>query len=184
MRNLPQLAARFRVPAGFVLAAVFLIAARPTPRTLLWGASIALLGLFLRALSAGVVQKNLRLATTGPYAYTRNPLYLGSALAGAGFCVAAGQWWLGIFLIVFFAVVYWPVMRNEESHLRRTFGEDYFTYARAVPLFFPRLTPWRHPGAPLAPFRWRQYFSNREYEALVAFVVIMALLCGKLLWMR
>lgn len=179
-----QVAARIRVPAGFFLAALFLILAAPTPALLGWGAAVALAGLLLRAASAGYLEKNRRLATRGPYAYTRNPLYLGSALAGAGLCIAAGHGWFFLLLGVFLVAVYWPVLRSEEAHLGRLFPEEFPAYARAVPLLWPRLRPWRKEGAAPARFEWRRYRANREYEALLAYVAIVLILWGKMVWMR
>ena len=164
------------------MAAVYLLFAHPTAGRLAAGALVALGGLAVRAASAGHVQKNRRLAISGPYAYTRNPLYLGSAVAGAGFAIAGGRWWFFLLLAVFFAAVYVPVMRSEQAHLTALFGERYTAYARAVPLLLPRLTPWRAPGAKPAQFDLQLYRNNREYEALVAFVVIVMALWGKMVW--
>jgi protein-S-isoprenylcysteine O-methyltransferase Ste14 len=178
-----QIAARARVPAGFLLAAIYLVFARPTPGHLALGAAVALAGLLLRAASAGRLEKNKSLATSGPYAYTRNPLYLGSALAGIGFSIAGGQWWFLLLLAAFFVAAYWPVMRNEQRHLHQLFGGLFDAYARAVPLLLPRLRPWRAPGASQRRFEWKLYRSNREYEALLAFLVIVLALWGKMLWL-
>jgi protein-S-isoprenylcysteine O-methyltransferase Ste14 len=161
-----------------------LIFAEPTPARLTAGAIVALAGLAVRAASAGHVDKNRKLATSGPYAYTRNPLYLGSALAGVGFSIAGGRWWFFLLLAAFFTAVYVPVMRNEEEHLVTLFGEQYNAYARAVPLLFPRLTPWREPCGERKRFDPRRYRNNREYEALLAFVVIVLALWGKMVWGR
>ena len=179
-----QLAARIRVPASFVLAAVYLVFSRPTPSRLAVGVAVALAGILLRAASAGRLAKNQSLAVSGPYAHTRNPLYLGSALAGTGFAIAGGRWWFFLLLGLFFAAVYWPVMRNETAHLSRLFGEAFVAYTHAVPLFWPRFQAWRPLGTPPQPFQWERYWKNREYEALLAFAVIVAALWGKMLWMR
>src|SRR6202140_458964 len=95
-------------------------------------------GLLIRALASGYVRKNEALATSGPYAYTRNPLYLGSLLMGVGFAVAARSWWVGIALVVMFFAIYLPVIHDEESYLRTKFPE-FEEYARRVPRMFPRL---------------------------------------------
>jgi protein-S-isoprenylcysteine O-methyltransferase Ste14 len=177
-----RLASRVRIPAGFAMAAVYLAFAQPSPARLAMGAVVALAGLAVRAASAGHVEKNRKLATSGPYAYTRNPLYLGSALAGVGFCIAGGRWWFFLLLAAFFAAVYVPVMRSEEAHLTVLFGEQYAAYARAVPLLRPRLTPGRAGGAPPTQFRAELYRYNREYEALLAFLLIVLALWGKMAW--
>src|SRR5689334_8367255 len=101
-----QRARRIRVPLGFVLAIIFLVLARPTVRSLLWSLLLVLPGIVIRALAAGHVKKNRELTTTGPYAYTRNPLYLGSTLIGVGFAVAAHTWWLALALVIMFLAIY------------------------------------------------------------------------------
>ena len=178
------LAARIRVPSGFLLAALYVIFAQPTPGRLLWGAAVALAGVLLRAWSAGHLEKNRQLATGGPYAYTRNPLYVGSALAGMGFCIAGGRWWFFVLLGVFLAAVYWPVIRNEEAHLRQLFRTEFATYAQSVPAIVPRLIPWRELRPVQARFDWKRYWKNREYQALFAYVVILLFLFGKIFAMN
>src|ERR671927_903861 len=116
---------RWRVPLGFLCGAAFIFFARPTPKALAIGASVSLVGLALRAWSAGHIRKNAQLATSGPYAYTRNPLYLGSFLLGVGFTIASGQFWLAIPFAALFLGIYFPVMRVEAADLARLFGEDY-----------------------------------------------------------
>ena len=173
--------ARYRVRAGFLLGAVYLIWAQPTTERLALGAAIALLGLSLRAWSAGCLEKNQKLATGGPYAYTRNPLYLGSALAGFGLVIAGGRWWFLPVLFIFFATVYWPVMRKEQAHLERLFPEEFPPYAQAVPLFWPRLRPWAGSGS-LVRFHLARYRRNRECRALFGALVIVLFLCVRMYW--
>ena len=179
----PELAARIRVPSGLLLGVTYLFFARPTPERLLWGSAVALAGLLLRAAGAGHLAKNRRLATSGPYAYMRHPLYLGSALAGIGFCLAGGRWWFFLLLAVFMAAVYWPVIRREETHLSKLFPEEFHTYARSVPF----LLLWR-PGKQASQtarnrFSWNLYWKNREYRAFLAYVTIVLVLLGKMLIM-
>jgi protein-S-isoprenylcysteine O-methyltransferase Ste14 len=173
-------ASRWRVPVGFVLAAAYLILAQPSVVLLLSGAAIMLAGLLLRAWSAGHLAKNLRLATGGPYAYTRNPLYLGSAMMGLGATVAGRSWIMGVAFAAFFALVYWPVMEREAQFLRREFPEAFEPYARQVPLFFPK---WPRLPAGGEKFQWRLYLKNREYEAAAGYVSAMLFLALKM-WLR
>ena len=177
-----QLASRIRVPSGFAIATIYLLFARPTPLRLAAGAIVALAGLAIRAASAGHLQKNRRLAMGGPFAYTRNPLYFGSAMAAIGFSIAGGRWWFFVLFALVFAAVYFPVIRSEQARLTVLFGEEYVAYTRAVPLLLPRWTPWRPANAPPARFDAGLYWNNREYEALLAFVVIVLILWSKLLW--
>jgi len=173
-------ASRWRVPLAFLLLPVLFILAQPRPLLLLAGGALALAGLLLRVWAAGHLDKNQSLATGGPYAYTRNPLYLGSALMGLGGALGSASWIMGLVFAVLFGLVYWPVMEREAQFLRRRFGEAYETYARQVPLFFPRLT---RPAVARAPFEWRLYLQNREYEAAGGYVVIMFFLALKM-WLR
>ena len=115
MAEWSQIARRIRVPLGFLFAVFYFWLARPTWRSMALGAIVVVPGLLIRALASGHVRKNESLATSGPYAYTRNPLYLGSLLIGLGFCVAARSWWVGVVLVVMFFAIYLPVIRDEET---------------------------------------------------------------------
>jgi protein-S-isoprenylcysteine O-methyltransferase Ste14 len=157
-----RLLQRVRVPLGFLFAAIFLFFARPTMLSLTIGGIIAIVGLLIRAWSSGHIRKNQELADSGPYALTRNPLYLGSFVLGLGFTIASGVWWLGLLFIALFLGIYLPVMRVEAEDLQRMFGEKYTEYARRVPLFFPRLPP---KGASRAKFDKNLYLRYREYRA-------------------
>ena len=172
-------ASRWRVPLGFLLGVAYLVFSRPTLRLLIAGGAVAAAGVALRAFAAGHLAKNQKLATSGPYAYTRNPLYLGSALMGVGFALAGGSWILALACLVLFAAIYWPVIRREEEYLRREFGEVYDHYARRVPLFLPRLS--RPAGG--EKFRWKQYRKNHEYEAFLGYLALMILLAFKI-WLH
>jgi protein-S-isoprenylcysteine O-methyltransferase Ste14 len=166
-------ASRWRVPLGFGLAVLYLLLARPAPKLLLCGAVLALAGLLFRAWAAGHLSKNQRLATGGPYAYTRNPLYLGSAVMGLGGALAGRSWLIGGAFLVLFVLVYLPVMKRESRFLQKEFPQTFESYARQVPLFFPRLSPWRGEGE---RFEWRLYLRNREYEAAAGYAGVMVFL--------
>src|SRR2546427_11439767 len=158
---------RWRVPLGFACAALFFLFARPRPLTLIVGAVVALPGLALRAWAVGYLRKNEALATDGPYAYTRNPLYLGSFLIGLGFTLAAGRLILGAVFAALFLGIYVPVMRVEATTLAELFGEDYQRYAKSVPLFLPQLSPHRDPAFPRQQFDTDLYLRYREYRAFL-----------------
>lgn len=182
---------RWRVPLGFLCAAVFLVLARPRPLTLAAGGAVALVGLMIRAWAAGHIRKNAELATSGPYAHTRNPLYLGSLVMGLGFTVAAaGTWWLFVLFAALFAAlflgIYLPVMRVESATLAELFGDDFRAYAREVPLLFPRPTPYRKGAdSGQARFDASLYLRYREYRAalgslLAWFVLVLKTVLGTL----
>ena len=175
-------ARRIRVPLGFVTAGVFLfeIARRPPhPAAIAWSLALVLPGLLLRAAAAGTVKKNRELAMTGPYAHTRNPLYLGSMLMAAGFALALHSWPMALALGAGFAAIYIPVIAAEERVLRAAFpGFD--VYCCRVPRFIPRLTPARLDRADEAPpvsqagsldsasgFSFALYRKHREYNAAI-----------------
>jgi protein-S-isoprenylcysteine O-methyltransferase Ste14 len=142
---------RWRVRLGYPLAIVVLLLARPTPKSILAGAAIAAIGLWVRARSAGYLHKQEVLTVTGPYAYTRNPLYLGSFILIIGAAVAAHSWPSAVIPLCYFALFYSFVMRREERELHQHHGDAFQNYARAVPLFLPRLTRIpRHDRLPIA----------------------------------
>ncbi|MGA9355289.1 MAG: isoprenylcysteine carboxylmethyltransferase family protein [Terriglobales bacterium] len=171
-----RIARRIRIPLGFLSAAFFVWLARPTRTSLLAGALVMLPGLVLRGLASGHVQKDKQLTTSGPYAYTRNPLYLGSLLLAAGFAIAARSWWVVVIMLLTLIVIYVPVVAAEERYLRGAFPE-YDDYARHVPRLFPRLT--RYGGSQGAYSRER-YWKHHEYEASIGCVVVLAILIVKL----
>jgi len=137
-----RVARRIRVPLGFMMAALYLVEiarTQPHPAAIAWSLALVLPGLALRAAASGTVRKNRELTVSGPYACTRNPLYLGSALIAAGFCVALLSWPVAVVLALGFAAIYIPVIASEERFLRATFPE-FDAYSRRVPRFIPRLT--------------------------------------------
>jgi len=154
--------ARLRVPSGFLIVLVFAWLSRPSAASIWVGLPFSLLGLLLRGWAAGCLDKNRRLATGGPYAHTRNPLYLGTLLVAAGLAVAARSGWLASLFAAVFLLVYLPVIQLEEQHLRQLFPE-YASYAARVRALWPQLTSG--PADEWAPFRFRLYLQNQEYQA-------------------
>jgi len=169
-----------RVPLGFAFAVFFLRLAKPTSSSIAWGAAAIVPGLLLRALASGHVRKNEQLATSGPYSYTRNPLYLGSLILAVGFAIAARSLWIGVGLLIFFVVIYVPVIRSEEAFLRSRFPE-FDDYARSVPGMFPRLTPYRQDQA---AFSWELYKKHREYNAVLGAAILVLALLAKMIWIN
>jgi len=175
---------RWRVPLGFVCAALFFVFSRPRPLTLAIGGAVALPGLALRAWATGHLRKNDALATTGPYAYTRNPLYLGSFVMGLGFTIASGRLILGIIFAALFLGIYVPVMRVESATLTQLFGERYLGYVNVVPLFLPRFSPYRNGAKEKNKFDAELYKRYREYRAAIGMTVAWALLALKAFYFR
>jgi protein-S-isoprenylcysteine O-methyltransferase Ste14 len=174
MSNASALLARWRVRLGYVLAVFVLFFARPTPEFIAVGAVVGLPGLWLRAYAAGYLHKQEVLTVTGPYAYTRNPLYLGSAVLALGAGIATRSWICGVVLLIYFAVVYSVVMRREEGELLGHHGAAFREYAAAVPLFLPRLTAATLPGASAGQFSLAQYKKNHEYQAALGYLLLLA----------
>jgi protein-S-isoprenylcysteine O-methyltransferase Ste14 len=173
-----RVARRIRVPLGFIFAVVYIWLARPTRTSLIAGTLVLLPGLVLRGLASGHVQKDKQLTISGPYAYMRNPLYLGSLMLAGGFAIAARSWWIVAVMLLMFAVIYVPVIAGEERYLRQTFPE-YGDYARHVPRMLPRLTPY---GSRQSAYSSARYWKHREYEASIGCAVVLAVLIVKLLW--
>ncbi len=188
-----RIARRIRVPLGFLTAAVFLVEVvrrPPHPIAIAWSLALVLPGLALRAAASGTVKKNQELTVTGPYAYTRNPLYLGSTLIAAGFALALLSWPVALLLVAGFAAIYIPVIASEEQFLRGKFPE-FEGYCRSVPRFIPRLTPAKvQRGSDLrvvsqpvtqtatGGFSFALYLEHREYNsALGAALLYLSLLC-------
>ncbi len=169
--------AKLRVPSGFLLVIVFARFSHPTPASLWMGAPVSLAGLALRAWAAGCLAKNRDLATGGPYAYTRNPLYLGTLLVAAGLVISAQSVGLGLIFAAVFAFIYLPVIQNEEQHLRNLFPE-YAGYAERVPALWPK---FRGAKKSANLFRMALYLTNQEYQAGAGYTIGMLFLVWKAL---
>jgi protein-S-isoprenylcysteine O-methyltransferase Ste14 len=179
---------RWRVRLGYPVAVIYWLLARPTPRSILIGAAVALVGLLVRASAAGYLRKDRVLATSGPYAFTRNPLYFGSSMLAAGFVVAGHSWIAGIVVAAYFAVFYYAVMRNEEQDLSARFPDEFPAYAKRVSFYFP----WVYGGygQPIAAsaesvehFSWALFVRNREYRAVLGTIGGFALVWLRM-WLR
>lgn len=172
---------RIRLRLAWLAAPVFLVLAAPTPATIAAGAALALAGAALRAWAAGTIVKNAVLTTTGPYAHTRNPLYVGSFLIGLGLAVAGARISVLVAFLIAYGLVYGRVMRLEAARLERDFGEAYRAYAHNVPLFFPRLRPYRPDDRARSHFFIERYLAHREYQAALGILLGFAGLAVKML---
>lgn len=171
-----DLVARLRVPSGFLLVAAFAYFSNPDMTSLTFGIPVSILGLLARGWAAGHLAKNERLATSGPYARVRNPLYIGTLLVAAGLAIASRGLVLGVLFAAVFLLVYLPVIELEEQHLRKLFPE-YAEYAVRAPMLLPRWTARSGGGR----FLWVLYFRNQEYQALAGFLAGTAFLVWKAL---
>jgi hypothetical protein len=173
-----RIARRIRVPLGFAFAVFYFWRARPDLPSLALGGAVAAIGVFLRAMASGHVKKNQELATTGPYAYSRNPLYLGSIVIAIGFAIAARDLWVTVGMAALFLFIYVPVIRGEEAFLREHFSE-YDNYARRVPRLLPRTLLF---SGLRSGFSAELYGQHREYNALIGAAAMLAALVVKMLW--
>lgn len=165
---------RLRVPCGFLLLITFAWLSKPSLASMSIGLPIGLLGLALRTWATGHLAKDQQLATSGPYAYIRNPLYAGTLIVAVGIVIASRDLWLAIVFAAVFLLVYLPTIELEEQHLRGKFA-TYPQYAARVSRLLP-LGRW--PGES-KPFSWSLYKRNREYKALLGFLIAVAWLIGK-----
>ncbi len=176
----PSFWVRWRVAAGYPLALVGFYFARPTWKSLWEGAIVAVVGLLIRCAAAGIVRKGEQLATSGIYAWTRNPLYFGSTILAAGFVIVANSWIVAALVFAYILVFYPSVIRREGRDLRVRFGPQYDAYASRVMVFFP--WPSRQPdGEPR--FSWAQYMRNHEYRAAFGSAAALGLLFLRM-WIR
>jgi protein-S-isoprenylcysteine O-methyltransferase Ste14 len=169
--------ARLRVTSGFVLVIAFAWLSHPDVRSLRLGLPLSAIGLILRAWATGHLEKNTRLTESGPYAYVRNPLYLGTLLVATGLVIASQRWLLAALFAAVFLLIYLPVIELEEQHLRKLFP-DFADYAQRVPPLWPTF----HPAKSQRRFQWRLYLHNREYQALLGFIAGAAFLVFRVFW--
>jgi protein-S-isoprenylcysteine O-methyltransferase Ste14 len=175
-----KVARRIRVPLGFAFAILYVWLAMPTIKFFLLGLAITIPGIWLRALASGHVRKNEALATSGPYAYTRNPLYLGSLIIAIGFAVAARSGWIALVMAIFFFAIYIPVIRGEEAYLRSRFPE-FEKYTQQVPRLLPRLSSG---SSERSSFSWELYKKHREYNAVLGALTVTAILLAKMFLLK
>ena len=182
-----RLMQRIRVPIGFLMGPLMLLSATPIWNSIAIGGVIAIIGLAIRGWASGHLRKNESLATTGPYAYTRNPLYLGTLVMGTGVAIGAGTFWFTFLFVLLYLLVYTPVMIAEAATMSELFPQGYDQYRENVPLLFPRLTPWEGSKSDPAKedlksaFDLSRYLRHREYRAAIGLIVIIGLLVAKLL---
>jgi protein-S-isoprenylcysteine O-methyltransferase Ste14 len=167
---------RYRVAAGWLLGVVVLVLARPTATSILLGLPLALVGEGIRIWASGHIEKTKTLATGGPYAHTRHPLYVGSVLLALGVGVASASVWVVLAVGVYFLAFFPAVMREESDFLARKFPEEFAAWSAEVPPFWPRLTP----GGPRSSrFTWSRVSLNREWRTALALFAITALIYAR-----
>lgn len=171
--------ASHRIVATAPVAVLLIVMACPTPLLLVVGAVLVLLGEAGRMWASGHIDKNAELATAGPYAHTRNPLYVANLVLLIGFCVMSGVLWVAALALIAFAMIYRPVIREEAIHMDKLFGEDYRRWSTEVPLFFPRLSPAPHRRG---RFSWSLVIQHREHRNAAAFIPGILLFAAIYYW--
>lgn len=172
---------RLRVRAGLLLSLAVVLLARPNWPSLLSGAAVSSLGLLIRTWASGHLRKEKELTVSGPYRYSRHPLYLGNLMIGLGIVIGARSWWvLGMF-IAYFGIFYPPIIRREGNRMRQLFPEKYEDYGQKVPLFFPSLKKGRSSPD---RFSWPLYRRNKEYRALYGTVLFWLAVAAKMLLLK
>ncbi len=166
----------YRIQSGYILSLLFIIFSEYNKGYFITGLVLAFSGLLYRLWASGYISKNKTLAIGGPYLFSRHPLYFGSFLMGLGFSLICGRIILLLIFIIFFLIVYFPLMRDEERHLINLFGEEYLNYMKDVPMFFPAGN--LRPLVPVS-FKWRLVLRNKEYRAWLGFSVFLVLLLLK-----
>lgn len=169
-----DLVARLRVASGFVLVMAFAWFSHPDQHSIVLGLPVSLLGLLLRAWAAGHLAKNTTLAEGGPYAYVRNPLYLGTLLVAAGLVIATRGWLLAALFAAVFVLIYLPVIELEQQHLSALFP-NFAAYSKRVHSLWPTFRPLKSP----ARFQWKLYLKNQEYQALLGLLAGEAFLVAR-----
>lgn len=176
--RLERVLSRWRVRAAPVALVLVLAFARPTPRSLLVCCAFGAAGLAVRAWASGHLKKDKELAVSGPYRYTRNPLYLGNLLLGLGLALGARTWASLAVFAAYFLVFYSAAVLRERRRMKDLFPGGYAAYRSRVPLFFPSL---RRAGPSSVRFDGRLYLKNKEYRALAGFAAVGALLLARML---
>ena len=168
---------RVRVRAGYVAGAIAIFFAAPTRESLIAGGVLALLGESIRLWASGHIEKTQRLATGGPYAHTRNPLYVGSVAMALGFLLATCSVVSIVAGLAYLCVFYPFIIREEAAFLRSKFGAAYDAWAREVPIFFPRLSP----GGPReSTYAMSRLAANNEWRSVLGIAVLGVLLVLRL----
>ncbi len=170
----------------FVLIALLLIFARPTTLSFVGGTILIAFGELIRIWATGHIEKNKKLTTTGPYAYVKNPMYIGTFFIGTGFCITARNYYILIISLALFFIYYIPYKKRvEASRLTRIFGNEYIDYDKQVPDLIPRLTPYKKGQriSSVRKWRFRVLLSNNEQGTLLA-IILGLILMGIRFWLK
>ena len=172
---------RWRVRVTFLFVILAAVLARPEVWSILTGIGLTMIGLLIRTWACGHLEKEKKLTVSGPYRYTRNPLYFGNFLIGLGIVTGAHSWWVLGSAFVLFGVFYSVIILTEKQKMEKLFPAEYAEYKRLVPLFFPSF--FSTLPRKKARFRKSLYQKNREYRALIGSIIFWAILISKFLFL-
>jgi protein-S-isoprenylcysteine O-methyltransferase Ste14 len=170
----------WRVKVTLLLVILAVILAKPELWSILIGVGLTLVGLFIRSWASGHLEKEKKLTTSGPYRYTRNPLYFGNLLIALGIVTGAQSWWVLGGAFVLFGVFYTVIILSEKHKMEELFPVEYEEYGRRVPLFFPSFFSTFPPKK--TRFSWVCYKNNREQRALIGSFIFWLILTAKFLF--
>jgi protein-S-isoprenylcysteine O-methyltransferase Ste14 len=176
-RRLTRFICRWRVRISLVFIIAAIVLADPSLWSLLAGAGLTVIGLLIRTWACGHLEKEKTLAISGPYRYTRNPLYFGSLVIGMGVVIGARSWWVFACAFVLFALFYPVAILSEKQKMEKLFPEEYSMYCKKVPLFLPKF--WALLPRQNSCFAWTVYKKNREYRALAGSAFFWLILTAK-----
>ena len=165
-----QFLARRRVALGFVFGAAVVYLAQPTWRSLGLGAAVALVGQAVRLWAAGHLEKSREVTTSGPYQFTRHPLYVGSSIMALGVAIGCGSVVVAALVLVYMASTISAAIRSEEAFLRERFGDAYDAYAESRG---PRVS---------RRFSWQRAWRNKEYRSVTGLILFLAVLGIRTFW--
>jgi len=177
--NLEKIVYRWRVRAGSIGLIVAIIFAKPDLTSFLAGLGICLMGLLIRTWSAGHLRKEKKLAISGPYQYTRNPLYLGNFVIGIGVAFASRSWWVLGYFASYFLLFYPLAIKREMKRMKELFPQEYDEYKKKAPLFFPTWKSFSLSGE--NKFSWKLFQKNKEWRALIGAVIFWVILALKMM---
>jgi protein-S-isoprenylcysteine O-methyltransferase Ste14 len=168
---------KWRVRSGLLFALAALVFAQPNLCSLLAAFGLAIIGLALRTWASANLKKEKELTISGPYRYTRNPLYLGNLILGIAIAIAAQSWLVLIFFLAYFAIFYPVIIYVEKERMAQIFPERYQEFSAKVPLFFPALRA--RMASVNNGFSWDLYIKNKEYRALIGTILYWIALAAK-----
>jgi len=157
-------AERYRVKISVLIAVIIIIIAKPDKWATIAGFVVSIIGNLLRVWASGYIKKEREIAKSGPYSLTRNPLYLGNLIIGAGFCLASWQIISIPIFFLYFLLFYIPTIKNEEERMKELFKNDYIEYQKSVPVFFPKLRRVENREE----FSFKNVLENKEWRAILS----------------